>query len=295
MSKTIGIIENVDTGKSLILQYMHLLKLKKKIIAINEIGKYIKKNLKCQICFNTLSNLPLSLLNSSSFGEELLKNYISKKKNYNNKKCDHKIIKDLIKKYGMNVLKKPFNFDIDYKNKIKFYEDVIIFIIKSIDYNYFCDFGIICIRDIRVQWSVTAINSQVNQYAKNFDNLIKNYNKIKNKSKIKIIKFEQLINNPKYCILNLFDYLECEHKKFVTSTKQYNDWLTEVDLKNIKKYKHYGNSLKQHELDFLSEYFYDYNKQFGYPERLFIEDIYPKTLKEDIFNYENNRIANYNR
>jgi len=103
------------------------------------------------------------------------------------------------------------------------------------------------------------------------------------KSKILTIRFEDYIDDPLHWFKTTADFCNLPiTSEYIPPSFKYNDWFSSVDLKNISRWVAKGDHLRQSELDFLSEKFQEYNKQFGYPERLTVEDLYPDTLKEDI-------------
>jgi len=265
MSKIIGLLTTTDSGKSLLQDYF-------------------RKNFRNQMheCINigsvqindTLKTIPKEDLNKIEVVEELIAKH----------GCDTFIFDFVKNKFNNNGLKELYKRTI--KDKSRFF----IFI-RPEHYNFYCDYGIYVTRDVRARWAVTQHQDiGLEKYCTLLKNYFDQYKYLKDKSTIIEVIFEKFIESPKQQFKRIQKYCQFEREhEFVPSTKRYNTWLTEMDLKNIRMYMEDGSLLKQKDLDYMSKYFTDYNKQFGYPERLLIEDIYPTTLVQDIDNYmENN-------
>ncbi len=259
--KIIGLLTTTDSGKSLLQDYF-------------------RKNFKNQI------------FESTNHGPGQITDSIKKLSSDNLK--DKDIVIDLISKHGCDTLMFPFVQDMFnnesikqmYKNYITKKNKIFVFV-RPYDFNYYCDKGIYVARDIRARWTVSQHRALgVKGYGDILKNYFNDYDNIKDKSNILEVVFENFIEDPIKGLKEIQDYCGLINERdFVPSTKRYNKWLTEKDLKNIRIYVEDGNLLKQSDLDYLSEDFYDYNKRYSYPERLLIKDIYPKTLIEDINRY----------
>ena len=169
----------------------------------------------------------------------------------------------------------------------------MLIVLQSGWFRNFGDYGINMVRDIRARWAVTQHRgdrgdklSGVQKYANEMAKTDVDFAGITDEarqSKILTIKFEDYLQRPMHWFRLLAEFcdLPITHT-FVPPSTRYNDWLSSVDLQNISKWVGKGDHLRQDELDFLSEKFERYNKQYGYPEHLTVEELYPDTLKEDI-------------
>jgi hypothetical protein len=261
MSKIIGLLTTTDSGKSLLQDYF-------------------RKNFKNQM-YESTNHGPGQITDSLKTIDK-------------SKLEDRNVVLDLIKKHGCDTLlfdwvKKQFN-NKSMKNMFKEHitdKKMIFVFVRPIDFDHYCDHGVYVARDVRPRWAVSQHRKLgVEGYAGILQNFFTMYDQLSDKSKVMEIIFEDLIENPKVILNKIIDKFGfIKEREFVESTKQYNKWLTEIDLKNIRTYVEDGQLLKQEELDYLSEFFADYNKKFGYPEQMLISDIYPETLVDDINNY----------
>ena len=252
----IGLLTTTDGGKSLLQDYF-------------------RKNFSSQI------------YESTNRGGSIQVSETVKKYSEDDLKTDE-VMFELISKHGCDALIFLPHLT---KTKLKeFYkrltkrERIFIFC-RCEDYTKFCDVGIYVNRDIRARWAVTQHRSpDVETYA---NVLLTHFHIYENmrylKNNILEVDFESLIAAPKKWIEKIRKHTQLEYDtEFIPSTKIYNKWLTQIDLKNLRKYVDDGDLLKQEELDYLSDVFEKYNKYFGYPPNMSIKDLYPKTLKTDI-------------
>lgn len=259
--KIIGLLTSTDSGKSLLQDYF-----RKNFEA--DMFESINKGNGEQI-MDTIDGLPN--------GKDDLLN-------------DDELCKEVLAKHGSDSL--MFLKNVDRKKLKSFYKDItdkkyIFVFIRPIDFDQFCDFGIFVTRDLRPRWAVTQHRKpDIQTYANVLKNSSVDYTKINRKDAIMVLKFENLIEDPNKEMQRIISHCGLPpRKEIVPSTKQYNKWLTEVDLKNINKYVENGDLCLPEDLEYLDEEFALYNKEYGYPEILTKEEIYPKTLKEDINKY----------
>jgi hypothetical protein len=262
--KIIGLLTSTDSGKSLLQDYF-------------------RKNFKDEI-FESINR---------GNGEQITDTLEELENGVQDLKGNDELCLKILKKHGSDSL--MFLKDVNHKKIKNFYTKItnkkhIFVFVRPCDFDQFCDLGIFVTRDLRPRWAVTQHRKpDVETYASVVKNSFVDFTKIDRKDDIMTLKFEELIDDPDTQIQRIIEHCGFEpRKEIVLSTKQYNKWLTEVDLYNINKYVENGKLLKQEELDYLSEVFKDYNIEHSYPENLSIKDIYPKTLEKDINKYLHN-------
>ncbi len=176
----------------------------------------------------------------------------------------------------------------------------MLIVLQSGWFKQYGDYGINMVRDIRARWAVTQHRGDpvdditgVEKYANEMQNAYADFKGITaeaRKSKTLTIRFEDYIDDPLHWFKILADFCHLPiTSEYVAPSYKYNDWFSSVDLYNIRRWVKEGDKLKQSELDYLSERFQEYNKRYGYPERLTVADLYPETLKQDIEDYNVSR------
>jgi hypothetical protein len=258
--QTIGLLTTTDSGKSLLLDY-------------------VRKNYENSIYEST---------NRGPYGVQI----------YDSVQLvetwDYHTIRNLIKVHGCDALPFP-----DIKSRITksdlkaihYYAEptkskVFIFV-RAEDYAHYCDWGIFVGRDVRARWCVTQHREEGwSTYMSAFYPHFMHYQYIADKTNIYELVFEEFITDPK----SFFDKINHERRmtydaEFVYSTPKYNDWLTDMDLKNLYLYAQDGDLINQADLDSISAQLVEYNTYFGYPQNITKEEILGPTIKADIATY----------
>lgn len=256
----------------------------------------------------------IGLLTTTDSGKSLLLDYV--RKNYENSvyestnrgpygvqigdsialvtAFDHPTITNLIRVHGCDALPYPEIKSRINKTDLRAIHYAVeptkskVFIyVRCEDYSHYCDWGIFVGRDVRARWCVTQHRENgVNFYMSAFYPHYLQYDYIQDKSQLHELIFEEFITDPK----SFFDMINHQHRMaydgpFVYSTPKYNDWLTEMDLKNLYLYAQDGDLINQTDLDTISSQLTAFNQHFGYPATITKEEILGPTIKADIAAY----------
>jgi len=197
----------------------------------------------------------------------------------------------IIKTYGCD----SFAIDLvrDNLNKellLKIYDNLtdkpyVFVFIRSEEFVKYCDYGFFIGRDPRACWVVTQHRvGGVKKYASAYFPHFKRFLPVSQYTNVMSIKFESLIANQESVIKDVMNLtgLHFDHNKFIHSTPQYNKYFTIMDLLNMRKYSEDSKVVKREELDYLSNAGKEFNLFFNNPDRLYLEDMVPETIEDDI-------------
>ena len=203
-------------------------------------------------------------------------------------------IHNIIKTYGCDALPLPvIQNNLTKQELINIYDKItdkpyIFMFIRAQDFQTYCDYGIFIGRDPRVCWLVTMHRQLgVEGYAAGIFPHFRTFRSYSDNPNVITIKFEDLIADQKKAMDKIMDVvgIDVKDKAFVYSTPQYNKYFTTMDLFNLREYTDAGDCVSIDDLDYLSEEGRDFNIFFNNPEYLYLSDILPETINDDIDDY----------
>ena len=165
--------------------------------------------------------------------------------------------------------------------------------LKNIDFgiiNMFLDHGIFIYRDPRICWLVTNHRKDgLEAYIQRYINPFLLYDRLNDKSKIIIIKYEDFIKDQKTQSLMLFNKLGIPfNKEFIEVSERYNQYMTKIDLYNIHMQCDDGRKVSNNDFRVIEDVCkrHDVFKQFNmYPDGLTLQSVLPSI--SDINDYVN--------